>query len=399
MVLRPVIPTKGGKGTFTGTITGGNARAVAPTETNTYSFNVPRHQKDLNVGVHLSSDPNVLIEGALIDPDGETVDVDTNATSVNSTTGVITSGANLQLVQNAPESGQWRFVLIVADPVSGAELSQNFTGTIGFNEAKVSSNLPSGAGTKLAAGKASSFTIHYANPGSVPEPVQLDPRLKTSANVQLASLSGTNTVALPLSVSDISSAPFYLVPPATTQLTVAATSSSPAQVELAGPLGEPDVFGNLSAAQAGNLTSVARVTEAGGRHQVARGFWGTFVQQIGPFTDAGAPAGTTTLSATAFTQPLDPTVTSAAGDPYAPGFTGQAPTGTPVVVNPGASAGLKVTIVPSGKSGKVVHGVIYLVTSALNSTGTIDGAIAGELGAVDTSGDVLAAVPYTYTIK
>ena len=44
-----------------------------------------------------------------------------------------------------------------------------------------------------------------------------------------------------------------------------------------------------------------------------------------------------------------------------------------------------------------MHGVIYLVTSALNSTGTVVGAIAGELGAVDTSGDVLAAVPYTYT--
>jgi hypothetical protein len=69
------------------------------------------------------------------------------------------------------------------------------------------------------------------------------------------------------------------------------------------------------------------------------------------------------------------------------------------VVNPGASAGLKVTITPSGKSGTVVHGVVYLVTSALNSLGLVEGAIAGELGAIDTSGDVLAAVPYTYTIK
>jgi Peptidase inhibitor I9 len=399
VVLRPVIPISGGKGTFSGTITGGNARAVAPTQTNTYSFNVAKGQKDLNVGVHLNTDPNVLIEGALIDPDGETVDVDTNATAVNDTTGVITSGPDLQLVQSAPESGQWRFVLIVVDPVSGAEVSQTFSGTIGFNEAKVSSNLPASTGTTLTAGQASSFTINYTNPGSVPEPVQVDPRLKASTNVALASLSGTNTVTLPLSVTNISNAPFYLVPPGTSQLTVAATSSTPAQLELAGPLGEPDVVGDLSAAQAGDLTSVARVTEAGGRHQVARGFWGTFVQQIGPFTDAGAPAGTSTLTATAVTQPLDPTVTSAAGDPYAPGFTGQAPTGTPVTVAPGQSGGIKVTITPSGKSGTVVHGVIYLVTSALNSTGTVDGAIAGELGAVDTSGDVLAAVPYTYTVK
>ncbi len=400
VVLRPVIPTRpGGKSTFSGTITGGNARAVAPTQTNTYSFNVPKHQKDLNVGVHLSSDPNVLIEGALIDPDGETVDVDSNATGVNSTTGVISSGPNLQLVQNAPESGQWRFVLIVVDPVSGAELSQNFTGTIGFNEAKVSSNLPSGTGTKLAAGQASSFTINYGNPGSVPEPVQVDPRLKSNASVPLASLSGTNTVALPVSVTDVGDEPFYLVPPATSQVSVAATSSTPSQLELSGPLAEPDVFGDLGAAQSGDLTSVARVTEAGGRHQVARGFWSTFVQEIGPFTDAGAPAGTSTLAATAVTQPLDPSVTSAAGDPYAPAFTGQAPTGTPVTVSPGQTGGIKVTITPAGTSGTVVHGVVYLVTSPFSGLDTLGGAVGGELGAVYTSGDVLAAVPYTYTIK
>jgi hypothetical protein len=399
VVLRPVIPVNSGKGTFTGTITGGNARAVAPTQTNTYSFNVPRHQKDLNVGVHLNSDPNVLIEGALIDPDGETVDVDSNATSVDSTTGVISSGPDLQLVQNAPEAGQWRFVVVVADPVSGAEVSQTFSGTIGLNEAKVSSNLPSSKGTTLAAGQASSFTINYTNPGSVPEPVQVDPRLATSANVTLPSLTGTNTVTLPLSVSNISEAPVYLVPPGTSQVTVAATSSKPAQVELNGPLGEPDVFGDLGAAQAGDLTSVARVTEAGGRHQVARGFWATFVAEIGPFTDAGAPAATSTLTATALTQPLDPSVTSAAGDPYAPGFTDQAPTGTPVVVNPGKTGGITVTITPTGKSGTVVHGVIYLVTSPFTGNDTIGGAIAGELGAVQTSGDVLTAVPYTYTVK
>ena len=398
LVLRPVVPISGGKGTFTGTITGGNARAVAPTETNTYSFNVPAGTQDLNVGVHLTSDPNVLIEGALIDPDGETVDVDSNATSVNSSTGVISSGPNLQLVQNAPEKGQWRFVLIVVDPVSGAEVSQAFQGTIGLNEARVSSNLPASAGTTLTAGKAASYTISYANPGSVPEPVQVDPRLDGTTSVVLPSLSGTPTVTLPLSVTNVANVPFYEVPPGTSQLSVAATSSTPAQVELAGPLGEPDVFGDLGAAQSGDLTSVARVTEAGGRHQVARGFWGTFVQQIGPFSDAGAPAGTSTLTATALTQPLDPAVTSAAGDPYAPGFTDQAPTGTPVAVNPGATGGITVTITPSAKAGTVVHGVIYLVTSPFNGTGTVGGAIGGELGAVQTSGDVLAALPYTYTV-
>jgi hypothetical protein len=397
VILRPIIPVQGNKGTFTGTITGGNGRAAAPTQTSTYSFNVPGGQKDLDVGVHLT-DPNVVIEGVLIDPDGESIDVDTNATSVNATTGVVSSGPNLQLVQNSPEPGLWRFVLIVADPVSGAEVAQNFTGTIGFNEVRVTANLPSSASAKLAAGKAASYTITYGNQGSVAEPVQIDARLSRTESINLPSLSGTSTVTLPLNINNLSNLPFYEVPPGTSQLTLAARSSTRAQVELSGPLGEPDVFGDLSAAQAGDLTSVARVTEAGGEHQLARGFWGDFVQQIGPFTDAGAPKGTSTLTATALTQPLDTTVSSPAGDPYKPGFTDTAPTGTPVVVSPGKTGSVKVTITPSGRAGTVVHGVLYLVTSPFNGSNTLGNAIGGGLGAVDTSGDVLAAIPYTYTV-
>ena len=117
VVLRPVIPVAGGRGTFTGTIAGGNARAGTPTETSTFSFDVPRKQNDLDVAVHLNQDPNVVIEGVLIDPDGEAIDVGTNATSVNTTTGVVSSGPDLQLIQNAPEKGRWRLVLITVDPV------------------------------------------------------------------------------------------------------------------------------------------------------------------------------------------------------------------------------------------------------------------------------------------
>lgn len=171
----------------------------------------------------------------------------------------------------------------------------------------MAANLPASAGTKLTAGQAASYTVTYANQGSVAEPVQVDARLKGAASITLPSLSGTSTVTLPLNINNLANVPFWEIPPGTSQLTLVASSSTPAQAELAGPLGEPDVFGDLTAAQAGDLTSVARVTEAGGRHQLARGFWGSFIQQIGPFTDAGAPAGTSTLTATAVTQPLDTT--------------------------------------------------------------------------------------------
>ena len=64
-------------------------------------------------------------------------------------------------------------------------------------------------------------------------------------------------------------------------------------------------------------------------------------------------------------------MTSAAGDPYAPGFTDTAPTGTPVVVNPGQAGSVKVTITPWAKAGTVVHGVIYVVTSPFNGDNTL----------------------------
>ena len=57
-----------------------------------------------------------------------------------------------------------------------------------------------------------------------------------------------------------------------------------------------------------------------------------------------------------------------------------------------------VTITPAARAGTVVHGVIYLVTSPFTGIGNLSGALAGGLGAVQTSGDVLAALPYTYTV-
>ena len=120
---------------------------------------------------------------------------------MNRSTRVISSGPDLQLVQNAPEAGQWRFVLIVVNPVTGAEVSQAFSGVVGFNEAEVSSNLPDSSSSTLTAGQATSYTIGYGNPGAVPEPVQVDPRLQGSTSLTLPSLSGAQTVTLPLSVS------------------------------------------------------------------------------------------------------------------------------------------------------------------------------------------------------
>ncbi|RFU40519.1 peptidase [Actinomadura logoneensis] len=385
-VIRTLLPTRGGRGTFSGTITGGNGRAYAPAQTATYAFDVPKGRRDLGVTLKLARDPKVLVEAALVDPDGQLIGTGSNARDFRED-GTPVTADTLQVTQADPVPGRWRLTVIVANPVSGREISQNFTGTIGFDQVKVTGSLPRGA--KLPAGKAASFTLTYANRGVAPVPVQVNPRLQKYADVPLAPLGSSPTITLP--ITPTSSVPAYLVPPGTRALSLAARSSTPAQVELQGPAGQPDVFGDLGSAKKGDLTSIARVSEAGGRHVLARGFWFSYVQQIGPFSGP-APSGTSTLGALAKTQPWDTAVTSPAGDPYRTAVTGDfTPNGTPVVVQPGRSGKVSVTFTPSGKPGTVVDGVLYLVTSPV-------GAFNGGYGAIYNGGDVLAAIPYSYTV-
>lgn len=385
-VIRTLIPTRGGKGTFAGTITGGNGRAYTPTQSATYAFDVPAGRHDLGVTLKLARDPDVLVQAALVDPDGQLIGTGSNARDFKQDGTPITA-STLQVTQADPAPGRWRLTVIVANPVSGKEISQDFTGTVGFDQVKVTGSLPNGA--KLPAGKAANFTLTYANHGVAPVPVQVNPRLKDYADVTLAPIGSSPTVSLP--ITPTSSVPAYLVPPGTRALSLAAQSSTPAQVELQGPAGEPDVFGDLASARKGDLTSIARVSEAGGRHVLARGFWFSNVQQIGPFAGP-APSGTSTLAAVAKAQPWDAAVSSPAGDPYKTAITGDfTPNGTPVVVQPGRSGKVAVTFTPSGKPGTVVSGVLYLVTSPV-------GAFNGQLGAIYQGGDVLTAIPYSYTV-
>ena len=61
---------------------------------------------------------------------------------------------------------------------------------------------------------------------------------------------------------------------------------------------------------------------------------------------------------------------------------------SPVVINPGQTAVIDVTITPSGASGTTVSGTLYLDDFAA------DVPPSGQF-----SGDELAGLPYTYTIK
>ncbi|WP_307806742.1 S8 family serine peptidase [Streptomyces sp. FH025] len=388
VVLRSLVPVTDGKGTFTGTITGGNARNVSPTQSFAYGFDVPKGQKDLRVGVTVAKDPKLLMQGALISPNGTPIDIEGNGLfdAQGNLTG---SSAGVSATAVNPAEGHWRFVLNVLGSVSGQQLAQDFTGTIALNQNQATAaGLPNDANTKLAAGKPVTVQVNYTNNTVATQRIAAEGRLDKRVDVPLVPQGASATVSLPLSLS--STVPSFLVPPGTDQLKAVAASSTPAQVEISATTGSPDLFGDLKKAQDGSTISV--VTDNGSAAQpIVPGAWGTFVQQIGPFTNAVAPTGTSTITATAHTQAFDPALASSTGDPFAAAVNASAPAATPVTVAPGATGSLQVTVTPTGPKGSTVKGVLYLV-SGPTSVPTANNSLS-------TTGSVLAAIPYSYTVN
>lgn len=379
-VLRSVIPTPG---RFSGTITGGNARAVSPAQTFSYSFDVPRGKKDLDIGLTLS-DPGSLVDVVLVDPNGELADVNSNLWLSTPTT--VTQGGTVQAFDASPLPGRWHMVLVVQNPVTGQEIEQPFHGTVGFDQLSVRANgLPSGG--RLAAGKPVTVPVTVRNTGVEPVAVGVDARTNQVRTVTPVPIQGNTEVDLP---ADPSAAPVYLVPPDTSRFTVATTSSVPAQVELQGSAAGFDVFGDLSSAQHGATTSVATVGERNG--YVSKGIWFGSVEEIGPFGAEGAQPGHASYTASMRAAGFDATVTSSTGDPFDfavnPGGTG----GTPVIIQPGRTAVVQVTITPAGRSGDSVEGHLNLVTVPVLPTGVTALPFNG-------TGEVLAVLPYSYRVR
>jgi hypothetical protein len=381
IVVRALVPTGSKPGHFTGTITGGNARAASPAQTFSYAFDVPKGEQDVQVGVTLAGDPQDLLEGILIDPNGEVQSINSNQTETAA--GKVLQGLSLQNTVASPINGRWRYVVVVQDPVSGKEFTENFSGTVAFNQVKVKGGtLPA----TIKAGTTVTKTIQVTNKGVAPMLVQTDARAGKARQFQLAPQFAGSTLSLPQSVEDLSQIPAYLVAPDTSKLSLTSSSTVPAQVELNSPTGGIDVFGDLQSAQNGDTVSTASVAEQHGN--VGLGFWGTYVQEIGPFTDAGAPSGTAVLSATATMRPFDSAVTTSTGDPFVSTLDPTADFGKPVVIKPGQTKTITVRVRPTAAKGSTVSGVLHLVTTPI-----------GVAGVFNTTGEVLADLPYSYTVK
>ena len=399
LTLRTVIPAQ--NTTFSGTITGGNGRAqLGPAQTNIYYLQVPKNKDDLSIGFKFS-DPNEIIFGILTAPDGQVYSYQSNATVADDGSFVPTNA--LQIYREHPQAGQWVLSLDVTNPVSGNELFQSFTAKVAYDAVKIHASLPDSTNTKLKAGVPVNVPVTITNTGTQAETYFADGRLNTIGTIPLAELSGNATTPLPVPVGVN---PIWLVPTETNQLTLTATADQPVNADFFYNSGEPDVYSGA----VGNGASVQVNAK-----EVSPGLWVTDIGQTGPFSGP-APAGTVTASVQARGNLFDPAITSTTGDIWqegvdpsadpaiaatlkahglditrmrnggkpssAPADVPPAPTG-PITLAPGQSATIIVTITPSGTSGTVVKGTLYI----------------DDFNNLTDGGDELAAFPYTYKIK
>jgi hypothetical protein len=375
IIARSLIPA--GPTSFTGMLTGGNGRSPFTGQTAYYQLDVPDGAPALNASITLADNADNPFSAELVNPQGQAVSIGSNetiATSAAGPTGVPSLGAELHVV--APQAGVWDVVIDFLGQVSGTALSEPDTVTVDQTPVPASSSgVPDSTSTDLAAGVADQATVTVTNTGTAPQAYFVDARLSSSASVKLTPLGGPAETAVPGSVGVT-----YVVPTDTTGLKWTATSTVPLLAELTNYYGDPDLLGDTTGTSAGGS-----ITTDG--TPLAQGPWALVPQEVGPDGAKGAPSAVATTSLTATTAAFDPTVTSSTGDLWAESTDPDA-TVNLIVVQPGQSAQIPVTITPKGADGTEVTGIIHVDDADLAAFGS----------SFTPDADQVASFPYAYTV-
>lgn len=401
VALRTTVPIDSQNGgNFAGTFTGGNGRGSfsnnAAAQVLTYEFAIPSARHDLDVAVSLA-DPNYVLGGVLVRPDGVPVDNETN---------LLGNGNTIDFIQRNPMAGSWKVILFINVIDSGNQTSEPFTGTIRFDQAynNISSNLPDSAATQVAAGSTQSFAINITNPTNQPDSFFADPRLADQTQV-------INPVGEFLNATSLV---FPSVPTETTQLTVFGESAAPDCSGRTGPSVAIDgdmydtngsFFPGFAGAQVapayagqsfvdpstGLNGSVISVSNPDG---VAYGEWAAEFEPTPPYGEnSTAPATCIWAGAEAQTQAFDTSVRSSTGD-YWVDANGLGSTGYQggLQLGPNASGTIQVTLAPpvTATSGTIVRGVMYVDTMDLYAP--------SDYAQVSGQGHELIAIPYMYKV-
>ena len=370
VTLRSLVNVAGG-GAFNGVLTGGNGRSPGEGQADYYEFKVGSGVSDVTANLSLTNDAGDPVGAYLVSPDGDTLGYGQNSINGNQTTSLTANTVN-------PVSGNWTLVVDFAEPIVGDEVSQAFTGNIKFNNAEVSApSLPDNTSQTLAAGTPVTVPVSVTNNGSQAEDFFVDARLDTYENVSLAPFDQTTGLSLPLTVGS----PVWFVPSETSRLSVQASAPLPIMFDFGTVPGDPDLASSSSAAC--STTPSASYSPPGG--SVTPGFWFATPDECGPYP-AGAPAGTVSMAMSAQIKTFDPAITSSTGDIEIAALN-PATTFSPVVINPGQTATINVTVTSSGPSGTVVTGNLY-----------VDDFMTNVPPYGQEAGNEIAALPYAYTI-
>ncbi|MBV9605820.1 MAG: protease inhibitor I9 family protein [Solirubrobacterales bacterium] len=377
VTLRSLIPN--GSQSFTQTLTGGNGRSLITGETFYYQLHVPAGLPELNASAVLADNPNNPFTAWLINPNGEAVAQAANELPSSTAPGY-TNQQGAQLHVLSPTAGTWTLIIAFIPQVSGTALSEPFT--VATNDRAVpasAAGVPNSSGAKLAKGQAQTYNIKITNNGPAPDEYFVDPRLPGSTPMNLVALNSPDTT-IPLNITE--NVPVYLFPTHATAFTAVATTtgSTPIQFDAGAPSGDPDVASGVG-------TDVSASFAA---NPLAQGLWDIAPTTPGPFGPTGAPSEPVHTTMSIAAEPFDSAVSSQTGDLWQASIDPSQLQGfSPVIVGPGQTGTIPVTITPSGPSGSQVSGTLYVD----------DADPFVEQNFTNFSGGEVAAIPYSYTVK
>jgi subtilisin family serine protease len=379
VTVRSLIPS--GSQSFQQTLTGGNGRQVNVGQEFDYELDVGANQPELNASVALADNPNNPFTAFLVGPNGEAQAVAANALPNGGANPGVTNELGAQLHVLDPAQGAWTLVIAFAPTVSGTTLSEPFTVSTDESQVPVSvtGSSPDSASTMLPRGKATTVDVNVTNTGPSPEEYFIDGRLSTTTQLPLTALTGASTT-VPLTTSQ--NFPEYLVPTDSTGFTQSATTTgtTPIEFDSESPAGDPDV----------ESTSGLTATSTFSADPLSQGLWDVAPDVTGAYGATPAPNEPVTTSMAVTTAAFDPAVSSPTGDLWLESTNPAAAQSlSPVIVGPGRSAQIPVTITPKGAAGTVVSGTVYVDDE--------DSLLFDSFA--EANGNQVAAIPYQYTIK